>query len=182
MTATFKSAAEAPAGDALEQAWRDVITAKAWITRQVFEESVQETLQTPCEFLPTPGQFVEVCRVVKDDLERDDDALALPPPQRVVAPAGAAVDPDDPYSCTPEERERWAREDAWIRKWVTTLERDCFPDVLERMSAEDRERTLSLERANRNIANWPNLTPVQRRAKERRAAGQMERAQGGVTK
>lgn len=172
----FKSAAEAPAGDALEQAWRDVLTGKPWITAQVFEAAVYETLQTTGAYLPTVGQFVEVCALVKRELDQATEPRALPPPPRREVEAGDAVDPSDPYSCTAEERERWAREDAHIRKWAATLPPPTPPDVLARLSYEDREATLDFERRNASVANWPNLRPADRRAKEQRIAAERDAA------
>lgn len=144
-------------GAALLAAWWDVLREKPWLTIAVFTEAVRETLETVKGYLPAPAQFLEICRVVADDLERERRRrmAALPPPERRAADA---IDPSDPYSCTPEERQRWAEQDAWIRGWASRLDHETMSD------------------ADQSVANWPNLRPLDRRMKERRIAAEREKA------
>lgn len=146
--------------------WRDLFAGLEWVSPAVFRAAVTRAL-AHYDRIPTTHQFQELLTVARDD-ERREAARAmpvLPPPQRVEA---AEIDPNDPYSCTPEERERWAREDQWIRQWAARLPK-ALPDYAPAAEVNAWKRNLS-------VASWPNLTPVQRRAKERRIAAERERA------
>ena len=94
-------------------------------------------------------------------MESHKEPPALPAPQAHVG----AVDPNDPYSCTPEERERCAREDTWIRQWSHRV-RFTPQSVIDRLEPEQRRRTLDSEAKDRSVMNWPNFTPAARRAKD----------------
>jgi hypothetical protein len=153
--------------DALLAAWWDVLHGKPWLTLAVFEEAVRETTETVKEYLPSVGQFLDVCKLVWEEWDREKakaTLAALPPPVRH---ASDVIDPDDPYSCTAAERERWAQEDVAIGQWAARLQVLDESD-LGRMTAEDRAAAADLYRRNLSVAGWHALTPAARRAKEQR--------------
>jgi len=144
--------------DALYKAWwsvihgtdeedsRGVITViggKPWITEAVFVRGVRECLSTVKGWLPTVSEFVGLCNYAKSLIEDEVSASrSLPPPARREV---GEIDPSDPYSCTPAERERWAREDVWLRGFATL--HHPLPS---------------------SVASWVQLRPIERRAKEQR--------------
>lgn len=147
---------------ALLAAWWDVLSGKPWLTIAVFEEAVRETLETVREYLPTPAQFLDICKLIGEERDREKaraTLAALPAPERRAADP---IDPRDPYSCTPEERQRWAEQDAWIRGWQSRLVRQTMTE------------------ADQLATDWPNLRPVDRRAKERRLEVDRERAVASI--
>jgi hypothetical protein len=153
--------------DGLLAAWWEVLGGKPWLTVAVFNEAVRETLSMPKEFLPSPGQFLDVCKLIWEEWDREKaqaTLAALPLPPRPETPG---VDPNDPYSSTPAERERWAQEDLAIGQWASRLQVLDAAD-LERMTAEDSAAAQDLYRRNLSVAGWHALTPAARRAKEQR--------------
>ena len=174
------------ATDALLAAYEDVFfwegphrPGLAWVTAGLFRRAVTWTLahvEPSPAGVPAPKELVERCRELKamDDRRRAaaDQDLTRPALAAPQVREAEAVDPQDPYSCTPEERRRWAEQDVWIRAWATRLPERLPP------SAPEWERA-AWER-NQRVANWPKLTPAARRAKERRIAGERERAMAEI--
>lgn len=149
-----------------------------WITPELIDGALEIYLDrktdSTAERKPPPiGDFIDVCRAVKAAAQRQERPALLAPERRVVD----ALDPNDPYSCTPEERERWAREDRWIRQWSARV-RFTPPEVMARLLTEDRQRLEESEENDRKVMNWPNLTPAARRAKDIR----IERARQAALK
>lgn len=147
----------------MKAAWWDVLADKPWLTSEVFDRSVRDMLETSAK-LPTPAEFLAYCEINRDELarERARQVPVLPPP---LAHAAPQIDPNDPYSCTPEERERWAREDAWIRRW-NARRRTPPAEMLWRLAPDERERLEASLAADEAVARWPQLRPDQRRAKD----------------
>lgn len=155
--------------------WAELLAQHPWVDDGVLRRAATSILlQETDRFLPNVGRALEYLREAKAALDREavHSRLALPEPARNEAPS---VDPNDPYSCTSEERERWAKEDAWIEAWAGRL-KPTPPDVLERLSAADRHEWLDSDRRNASVAAWPRLTPAARRAKERRIAAERDQA------
>lgn len=136
------------------------------------EEWESDLFEATCRWVawhidpPFPGlsKFREVYRVLKAerDAQESAESLALPAPR----PVTEEIDPSDPYSSTPEERQRWAREDSWLRSYALTLPKEP-PDGDQARDSWER---------NWSVANWVTLRPDQRRAKERRIAGEKAQA------
>lgn len=144
-----------------------VVKDKPWLNGQVFTEAIRETLETVKGRAPTPADLLDVCKLVWEEWDREKakaTLAALPPPVRHVSDV---IDPNDPYSSTPAERERWAQEDAAIGQWAARLQVLDEAD-LNRMHAEDRAAAADLYRRNLSVAGWHALTPAARRAKEQR--------------
>jgi hypothetical protein len=151
----------AEAGEALLAAWWGVLSGKEWITDAIFEAAVRLTLEHVTDFLPSVGEFARICGIASDDLARETRREA----QAALRPPAYA----DPHAATPEERERWAREDAWIRQWYPrAVASRVTGDTLERMPAAERDAILDSYRNDDLVSLWPTLTPEARRAKERR--------------
>ncbi len=129
----------------------------------IWQEAVTEAIRHFAK-LPLVGEMRQVVEAVRADFVRED-VPALPPPFR----KADGIEPSDPHSCTPEERERWAREDAELRSYAARI---TAPEGLERLSAVDRASALDAHERNVSVANWVNLTPAARRAKEQRIAGE----------
>lgn len=156
--------------EALLAAWWGTLQTEAhWLTAPIFDRAVRDTLSEVGDYLPTVSTFVGLCRHAKaeieDEADRAADAANRPlltsgPVHTVEAPG--ELDERDPYACTPEERQRWAREDAWLRSYARTL------DPVEPMAASPAER--AAWQRNGDVASWIHLTPLQRRMKERRIA------------
>jgi len=164
---------------ALEQAWWPELEDRRWIDGDLWLRAVRDA-QTFCTFRPSLSEMLAVCEQVA--LEREAareaaEARALPAPMHE----------DDP-STTPEERERWAREDAFIRSHMTRVLREweqsaylddwsphpTKPGVEVRTAPEDMAK---LARSKRSDLAWfavLQMTPEQRRARDRR----IERAKG----
>lgn len=136
-------------------AWWDVLQSKPWVTAALFDAAVTEAL-TSSAHLPTPAEFLGYCQMVKDDQQREA-AKALPAPQR------------DDNEATPEERERWAREDVILRAYGARL-RPTPPELLARLSDEDRRDLIDYDERNQRVANWVHLSVPERRALDRRSA------------
>jgi len=134
-----------------EQDSRGVSTAiggKSWITDAVFARGVRECLSTVKDWLPTVSEFIGLCNYAKSLIEDEVSASrSLPPPARREV---GEIDPSDPYSCTPEERERWAREDVWLRGFAKL------------------QHPLQEEARPSSVASWVQSRPAERRAKEQR--------------
>src|SRR5262245_10664426 len=116
--------------------WAELLMQHSWVDDAILRRAVtQMLLQETGPYVPNVARTLEYLRAAKEALEREARARTplLAAPSRNAADA---IDPNDPYSCTPEERERWAREDAWIREWAARIQ-PVPPDILERLSAED---------------------------------------------
>ena len=142
----------------LTAAWWDVFSTKEWVTVAVWQAGVQDILETS-PHMPSPAIALEHCRAMREELARD--VLALPPPKI------------DRTSATPEERQRWAKEDVELRSYGSLLVAPS-QEVLERMNYADREAAMDAHERNVSVANWVNLSPEQRRAKETRIALEKE--------
>ena len=143
-------------------------TASEAVTDAMFTASVTRCIQKRTERgLPLVADLRQYVDAVRPDFVRAAEAPALPAPPR----KADGIDPGDPHSCTPEERERWAKEDVWLRSYGARLT-PPEPTLLERLSADDREHVLDAHRRNVSVANWVNLTPAARRAKEQRIAAE----------
>ena len=149
----------------------------AVMRRAVTETLIDETLTSLIgRALPGTGYFAQALRRAKAQLRREsataDQDLTRPALAAPQVREAEAVDPQDPYSCTPEERRRWAEQDVWIRAWARRLPERLPP------SAPEWERD-AWER-NQRVAHWPALTPAMRRAQERRIAGEREQAMAQI--
>jgi hypothetical protein len=157
--------------------WTEMIDTRDWLTEPVFVQGLYQIVwRHKGNFLPEPATALEFFEAARAELERTaaraaEERAALAPPK----PETPDVDAADPYSSTPEERERWAREDAGIRGWAARLglyenppRFPISPDAFERLPAAERDALMEQHRRNVAVANWPNLTPAERRAKERR--------------
>lgn len=147
--------------------WAELLMQHTWVDDAILRRATTRiVLEETSPYLPNVARVLDYLRSARDDLERDARAETpiLPPPARREADE---IDPNDPYSCTPEERERWAREDVWIRQWAARL--PLVDATAPAWEVDAWQRNVS-------VASWPNLTPAARRAKERRIAAEKARA------
>jgi len=120
----------------LRTAWEETLLVQTWLTDAVYRRAIAWTLAHWEERgMPPVPKFLAICREMKAQLDResattDQDLTrpALAAPQVREAEAG---EPHDPYSCTPEERRRWAEQDAWIRAWARRLPESLPPGAPE---------------------------------------------------
>ncbi len=155
---------------AKQRLYAEVLQRHAWITDAILARAVTELLENLSGPLPATSDFLAFCRLAKAGLEDDADrrerqarkALPVPDTWHVMESATSPdeLDETDPYACTPAERERWAREDAWIRQYARRLPSAPPPGA--------DARALQSWQCDVSVTKWPDLTPQQRRAKERR--------------
>lgn len=88
--------------------------------------------------------------------------------------AALPAPPQEDDSSTPEERQRWAKENAAIQDYANRF-RPTPPEVLDRLNAADRAAAEDFDRRCLSVIGWPKLTPAQRRAKEQRIAAEKAR-------
>lgn len=137
----------------LEAAFRT----RDWLSDGAMTQAVSDCIRL-CERrgLPTVQEVGLYLVVASRDVARAA-SHALPAPRR------------DDNAATPEERERWAREDVQLRAYGARL-RPTPPEVLARLSDEDRRDLIDYEERNQRVANWGYLTVPERRALDRRGA------------
>ena len=165
---------------ALDATWWGELLDIGWVTAPVWERAVSEAVRT-CDFRPAFSEMLGICEVAVATLEQEAwraQAPPLPPP--VVEAEGA----------TPEERERWAREDAFIRghmpgvlkNWEEESRLDDWtphptrPGVWIRTAPEEAAGLRRSRMADEELARVPRMTVEQRRARDRRIEGAKERA------
>lgn len=200
--ASFATAAGPEAAEGTAVLWRELLDQHSWVTEEVFVTGVYELAwrhQGP--YLPGPAialdYFREAERKVRAASEQVEyerrrgaaGALAPPPDQEPGAPR-AEPEPADEGPTTPEERERWAREDAFIhrhmpgvlREWEQSSYLDDWgphptrPGVWIRTEPEGMARLTESRRRDEALARVPDMTPAQRRARDRRLEAEKARA------
>lgn len=162
---------------ALDAAWWGELQSLPWVTVPIWERAVSEAMRT-CTFRPGFAELLGICEFAASVLEQEAwraqaaAAGSLPPP------TGAAAD----VSATPEERERWAREDAFIRghmpgvmrQWKESAYLDDWgphptkPGVYIRTAPEDMAHLADSRKYDEAISKVPDMTIEQRRARDRR--------------
>lgn len=168
------------------QLWGELIAAHQWITGPVFVAGVYDIAWNhKGGFLPEPATALDFFEAARSKIDREVEAravAALPVPE---LPETPKVEPTDPYSSTPQERERWAKEDAFIRPWAARLglydvdsqrrptpRFPVTPQLFEMMSGEERQALIDQHQRDVSVSQWPNLKPIERRAKEARIAAE----------
>ena len=169
---------------ALDATWWGELLDTPWITASVWDRAVSEAVRT-CDFRPAFSEMLGICEVAVATLEQEAWRAAAPPlPPPTAEQTGA----------TPEERERWAREDAFIRghmagvrkRWEEEGRLDDWtphptkPGAWIRTAPEDAERLWVSRAADEELARVPQMTAEQRRARERRIEGAKERARDAI--
>lgn len=94
------------------QLWADMLSDHHWITDQVFEDAVAWACWNIDDFLPTPAKFLEICRDVAAEGEREAQK-ALPPPAVVVSRPAPADFLRGMATGKARARKRFALIDAW---------------------------------------------------------------------
>jgi hypothetical protein len=171
---------------ALDAAWWGELADRPWVTASVWERAVSEAFAT-CPWRPAFAEFVGICEYAATALEQEAWRASNP---ALPAPTGAAADP----STTPEERARWAREDAWIRGYVPGVLRQweagaylddwgphpTKPGVLIRTAPEDMAWLRDARARDEALALVSDMTPEQRRARDRRIEAARDGARAAV--
>ncbi len=170
---------------ALDAAWWGELLDRPWVTRAVWERAVGEAFAT-CQWRPSFAEFVGVCEYAATALEQEAwraSAPALPAPTTA----------DDP-SATPAERERWAREDAFLRGYVPGVLRQWTagsylddwgphptkPGVLIHTAPGDMVWLRDARERDEALARVPDMTVEQRRARDRRIEGAKDGGRAAV--
>jgi hypothetical protein len=168
---------------ALDAAWWGELADRPWVTAAVWARAVAEAFAT-CAWRPAFAEFLGICEFAATQLEQEA--------WRVSAPALPAPTVADDERATPAERERWAKEDAWIRgylpgvlrQWEAGASLDDWgphptrPGVLIRTAPADAALLRAARERDAALSRVPALTIEQRRARDRRieAAGGRARA------
>lgn len=168
---------------ALEAAWWPELEDRTWIDAEVWGLAVREA-QATCQFRPALSEMLGICEYVAVQVEQERwraSAPALPPPTTAAGEAPGV---------TPEERERWAKEDAFIRGYIAAALRrreegaylndwgpyPTRPGVWVRTAPEDMEWARRVWEIEDALARVPGMTPEQRRARDRRIEAEKARA------
>lgn len=161
-------------GEALIAAWWNELQDYKWVDDALLALAAQETLKT-YRWMPPLRDFIGVLDYCQGQREIEREAAtqkALPPPTSA----------SDDASITPEERERWAKEDAFIRSYMPRVlkewEQSAYlddwgphptkPGVEIRTAPHEMEHLREIRQRDYELAKVPDLTPQQRRARDRR--------------
>jgi hypothetical protein len=170
---------------ALEVAWWPELEDRRWIDGPLWLRAVREA-QTTCSWRPAMAEMLGICEFAATQRELEEWRASNP-----ALPAPTVV--DDP-STTPEERERWAREDAFIRGYIPGVLREweagaylndwgphpTKPGVLIRTAPEDMARLLDSHAYDLALMKVPDMTIEQRRARDRRIEGAKDGSRAAV--
>lgn len=158
--------------------WAEMIAAHRWITLDVFRTGVYEiTWRHDGGFLPEPKIALDYFRAAKVKVDREAAARELEALERqqtrTALPTPTA---NGGFQSTPEERRKWAEEDAFIRGYM--------PGVLARwaeigigdVAEPDRSKLAASWAIDKKFASTPNLTPEQRHARDVRIEAEKQAA------
>lgn len=148
--------------------WAEQLMGQPWVTDAIFNRARNLILtQHDDKYLPPFKVVLDYCHEAKAQLEREAThqaqlAVALPSPAY-----------RDDQSTTPDERQRWALEDADIRPWFAAVlrRRQEVAYLDERLDPETLRWQRDIEAIEDGKGRVPDMTPDARRARDRRNEG-----------
>lgn len=157
--------------DQQEDTWQRELADLRWVDGDLMGRATREAVTT-LRWFPPLSEFLAILQYVATLRDAERDAAAV---------AASRVD-YDPDQTTPDERERWAKEDADIAGFWAREQRERASSTYldERMTPEDLEFALRSYRAVERLYNRRFMSPAVRRETERRTEAAKAAARAAV--